>query len=198
MLAVLQAAAAREGALLKLLDREADRDAVARLVEHAAAEQALTPDTSQETAAWSGRSRGAREGVPAANVPAEAAGAMPMRTFAGSEQSQSRLGQDETDGTVFALLATPGDGAVEQVQAGEALSAVLLEATRFGLATDPISQPLEVRSTRAQLCVSLLDGAAEPQVLLRLGWAPMSSIPVPQTGRRPVTDTIDAMDLPWN
>ena len=123
---------------------------------------------------------------------------MPMRHFVGSEQPQSRLGRDETDGTVFALLATPGDGAVDQVQAGEALSAVLLEATRFGLATDPISQPLEVRATRAGLGVSVLDGGAEPQVLLRLGWAPMSATPVPQTGRRPVTDTIDAMDLPWD
>jgi nitroreductase len=198
MLAVLQDAAARQGALLKILDRESDRDTVARLVEHAAVEQALTQGTSEETTAWSGRGRGAREGVPAANVPAEAGGTMPMRHFAGSEQPQNRLGRDETDGTVFALLATPGDGAVEQVQAGEALSAVLLEATRFGLATDPISQPLEVRATRAELCVSVLDGAAEPQVLLRLGWAPISATPVPQTGRRPVTDTFDAMDLPWD
>ena len=198
MLAVLQDAAARQGAQLTILDSESDRRAVARLVEHAAVEQALIPGTSQETAAWSGRSRGAREGVPAANVPAEPAGTMPMRHFAGSEQPQNRLGRDESDGTVFALLATPEDGAVEQVRAGEALSAVLLEATRFGLATDPISQPLEVRATRAELGVAVLDGAAEPQVLLRLGWAPMSATLMPQTGRRPVTDTIDAMDLPWD
>ena len=198
MLAVLQAAAARQGALLRVLDRESDRQAVIRLVEHAAVEQALAPDTSQEIAAWSGRSRGAREGVPAANVPAEPAGTMPMRHFAGSEQPQSRLGSDETDGTVFALLATPGDSAVEQLQAGEALSAVLLEATRFGLATDPISQPLEIRATRAELGAALLGGTAEAQVLLRLGWAPMSATPVPATGRRPVTDTIDAIDLPWD
>ena len=131
-------------------------------------------------------------------MPTDSAGAIPMRHFAGAEQSQNVLGRDETDGTVFALLATPGDGPVDQLQAGEALSAVLLEATRFGLATDPVSQPLEVRATRAELCVSLLDGAAEPQVLVRVGWAPMSSTPVPQTGRRPVTDTIDAMDLPWD
>jgi hypothetical protein len=198
MLAVLRDAAARQGAQLKILDRESDRDAVVRLVQHAAVEQALTPDTSQETAAWTGRNRGAREGVPAANVPTETAGAMPMRSFAGSEQPQSVLGRDETDGTVFALLATSGDSPVDQLRAGEALSAVLLEATRFGLATDPISQPLEVRATRAELGVSLLDGSAEPQVLLRIGWAPMSATPVPQTGRRPVADTIDAMDLPWD
>jgi nitroreductase len=194
MLAVLVDAAADEGALLKVLDHESDRDAVARLIEHAAVEQALTPDMAQETAEWTGRGRGAREGVPAANVPAAPAGVVPVRHFAGGEQPQSLLGRYESDGTVLALLSTPGDGAVDQLRAGEALSAVLLAATRFGLATDPISQPLEVASTRAQLQSAVLGGAAAPQILLRLGWAPMSTIPVPQTGRRPLADTIDSLD----
>src|SRR3546814_19145518 len=71
MLAALQTAAARQGAVLKILDRDSDRHAVVRLVERSAVEQALTPDTAQEIARWSGRGRGAPEGVPAANVPAE-------------------------------------------------------------------------------------------------------------------------------
>jgi hypothetical protein len=40
-------------------------------------------------------------------------------------------------------------------------------------------------------------GTAEAPVLLRLGWAPISATPVPQTGRPSVTDTIDAMESPW-
>lgn len=195
MLAALQTAAARQGAVLKILDRDSDRHAVVRLVERSAVEQALTPDTAQEIARWSGRGRGAPEGVPAANVPAEPVGAIPVRRFAGSDQVENSPRRGETDGTVVALLATPGDSAVEQLQAGEALSAVLLVATRFGLATDPISQPLEVRATRAELGIAVLDGGAEPQVLLRLGWAPMSATPVPPTGRRPVVDTMDVTDL---
>jgi hypothetical protein len=90
----------------------------------------------------------------------------------------------------------PGDGPLDQLRAGEALSAVLLRATHFGLATDPISQPLEVPATRAELGGFLLHGAVEPHILLRLGWAPMSATPMPQTGRRPLADTIDATDLP--
>jgi hypothetical protein len=193
MLTELVRAAGDEGALLKVLDRESDRYAVARLIEHAAVHQELTPDMAWETAEWTGRSRGAREGVPAANVPAEPGGAVPVR-FARGDQAQSLLGRDESDGTVLALLSTPGDGAVDQLRAGEALSAVLLAATRFGLATDPISQPLEVAATRSELQASVLGGAAAPQVLLRCGWAPMSTVPVPQTGRRPLADTIDALD----
>jgi hypothetical protein len=194
MLAGFVRIAADQGALLKVLDRESDRYAVVRLVEHAAVEQALTPGTAQETAEWTGRSRGAREGVAAANVPAEPAGTVPVRHFAAAEQPESVLGKYEADGTVLALLATPGDDAVDQLRAGEALSAVLLAATRIGLATDPISQPLEVAATRAQLRTTVLGEAAHPQVLLRLGWAPMSATPMPPTGRRSVADTLEPLD----
>jgi hypothetical protein len=194
MMSRLVEAAAREGALLTVLDRESDRHVVAALIGHAAVEQALTPGLAQETAEWTGRSRGAREGVPAANVPAEPAGTVPVRTFAAGEQEQSLLGRYESDGTVLALLSTPGDDAVDQLRAGEALSAVLLGATHFGLATDPISQPLEVPATRIQLRSAVLGGTSAPQVLLRLGWAPMSTIPVPRSGRRPLADTIAPLE----
>jgi nitroreductase len=196
MLEVLTAAADRQGARLMVLERESHRYAVARLVECAAVEQALTPDLAGETAAWTGRSRGAREGVPAANVPARPEGTVPVRHFADGEQQQSQLGSHESDGTVLALLSTAGDEPLDQLRAGEALSAVLLTATRFGLATDPISQPLEVPSTREELRSSLLGGTAAPHVLLRLGWAPISTTPVPQTGRRPLADTIEDLDVP--
>jgi hypothetical protein len=186
--------AATHGALMTVLDRETDRDAVARLVERAAAEQALAPDVQQEIAEWTGRGRGARNGVPAANVPADPGGTVPLRQFAGGEQVQSVLGKYESDGTVIAVFSTAGDGPVDQLRAGEALSAVLLAATHVGLATDPVSQPLEVAGTRAELREAVLRGAAAPQVLLRLGWAPMSTVPVPLTGRRPLADTIDGLE----
>jgi CBS domain-containing protein len=193
MLADLVRRAAEQGALLTVLDRESVRYAVTRLIEHADVEQALTPDLAQETAEWTGRSRGAHEGVPAANVPAGPAGTVPVRRFGGGEQEQSLLGRYESDGTVLALLSTTGDGVIDQLRAGEALSAVLLRATHFGLATDPISQPLEVPATRSQLQATAVGGSAAPQVLLRLGWAPMSTVPVPRTGRRPLADTIDPL-----
>lgn len=196
MLDVLAGAAEGQGARLTVLERGSHRSAVARLVEHAGVEQALTPGLAHETARWTGRARGAPEGVPAANVPAAPLGTVPVRHFAGGEQEQSVLGQDESDGTVLAVLATDGDDPVHQLRAGEALSAVLLTATRFGLATDPVSQPLEVPATRAALSSSVLGGTGAPQVLLRLGWAPVSATPVPPTGRRPVEDTIEDLDAP--
>ncbi len=189
-------AAAAAGAALVVLD-PARRWEVVRLLERAGVEQALTPGLAEEVAEWSGRGRGSADGVPAVNVPGDVTAAVPVRHFAGRRMPQNELGRDESDGTLLAVLATEGDGAVEQVRAGEALSAVLLAATAIGLATDPVSQPLEVPATRARLAADCLPSGRAPQVLLRFGWAPISATPVPPTGRRPVDETIDLLDAPW-
>ncbi|MDB5733298.1 MAG: hypothetical protein JWQ03_3193 [Variovorax sp.] len=197
LLEELERAAEVEGAALRILTGEADRLHVAALVRHATVEQSLTPGLAEETAAWSGRGRGSRDGVPAVNVPRGPDGAIPVREFDVREQQQETLGRDETDGTVLALLATVDSSPLEELAAGEALSAVLLAATRWGVASDPISQPLEVASTRADLRRSLLADWGEPQLLLRLGWASISAQPVPRTGRRPVDDTIAPLAASW-
>jgi hypothetical protein len=190
----LVGAAAAEGAALRILTRGSEWQTVTELVERAAVVQALTPGVAQETATWTGRIRHASEGVPAANVPVGPGGSVPVRHFAEGTMAQNRLGAGESDGTVLAVLATAGDSPRTQLLAGQAASAVLLTATRLGLATDPISQPLEVPGIRAQLRARLRDDCAQPQLLLRLGWAPVSASPVPPTGRRPVDETIDPPD----
>jgi Nitroreductase family len=193
----LVGAAAGQGALLRVLVRGGEWQAVTELAERAAVVQALTPELAQETAVWTGRGREAVEGVPAANVPADPDGSVPVRHFAAGTQAQSRLGTRESDGTMLAVLATEQDSPLAQLQAGEAASAVLLAATHLGLATDPISQPLEVPEIRAELRTRLFGDRAQPQLLLRLGWAPVSASPVPSTGRRPVDETIDPLDTAW-
>jgi nitroreductase len=197
LLEELRQLAACEGAALRILDGDDERRAVARLVEQAAVEQAGSAELAQETATWTGRSRVAREGVPAAAVPADPQGVVPVRQFAAGELDQIELGREESDGTVLTLLATTGDNPIDQLRAGEALSAVLLTAARIGLATDPISQPLEVPGTRAQLRASCLKDELEPQIIVRLGWAPISAPPLPVTRRRPVDETIEELARPW-
>jgi hypothetical protein len=196
LLGELAGAAAAEEGILELILDSTQLWTVTRLVEQAAVDQALTPGHTQETAAWTGRSRTAAEGVPVTAVPAEPAGTVPVRHFRGGALRQSELGKEETDGTVLAILATRRDDALDQLRSGEALSAVLLAATRIGLATDPISQPLEVAATRQELRRTCLQ-AGEPQILLRLGWAPVSAEPLLATGRRPVDDTIQELAEPW-
>lgn len=102
----LERAAEAEGAALRVVTGDADRRHVAALIAHASIEQSLTPELVEETAAWSGRGRAARDGVPAVNVPLGPDGTFPVRDFAAREQRQDTLGRDENDGTVLALLAT--------------------------------------------------------------------------------------------
>ena len=85
------------------------------------------------------------------------------------------------------MIGTASDDTMSQLRAGEALSAVLLQATLLGLATCPLSQVLEVDDTRRVLRDDVLDGAMAPQLVLRLGFAP-SGPTLPATPRRQVTE----------
>ncbi|MGY1744194.1 Acg family FMN-binding oxidoreductase [Blastococcus sp. SYSU D00695] len=186
----LRRAAAGQGASLVGLDAAREWE-VARLVERAAAEQALLPGAAAEVARWSGRARGA-DGLPA--VPGDLP-ALPVRAV--HDPAPEVPARGGSGGTRLAVLATDGDRAADRLRAGEALSAVLLAATAAGLATDPVSQALEVAATRERLAAGVLPAGHRPQVLLRLGWGPVGGPAVPETGRRPVEDTIDALDAPW-
>ena len=70
----------------------------------------------------------------------------------------------------------------------------MLVATALGLSTCPITEPLEVRSTRDFLRVKVLEDSGYPQMLLRLGWAPLNAEPLPATPRRPVHEVLSGLD----
>ena len=64
---------------------------------------------------------------------------------------------------------------------------MLLTATTLELATCPLSQPLEIGSTRRMLRDDVLQGTLSPQIVLRLGWPPVGP-PPPATPRRSFVD----------
>ena len=68
------------------------------------------------------------------------------------------------------------------------MSAVLLSATDFRLATCPLSQVLEIRVTRELVRTRVLDGFGFPQMVLRIGWAPAENPPLPATPRRALAE----------
>ncbi|MCU1662063.1 MAG: nitroreductase [Pseudonocardia sp.] len=101
----------------------------------------------------------------------------------------------EPDGAVLLVLGTASDDPLSQLRAGEALSAVLLHATEVGLATScPLSQPLEVGTSRVVLRAEVLDGTVSPQLVMRVGWAPIVP-PLRPTPRRPIDDTIERLPV---
>jgi nitroreductase len=97
---------------------------------------------------------------------------------------------DPPDGELL-VVATPGDDPLSLLNAGEATSAALLAATDVGLATCPLSQPLEAADTRAAVREHVLDGVTHPQLVLRVGWASVSAPPLPNMPVRRTEDTID-------
>ncbi|WP_319979339.1 Acg family FMN-binding oxidoreductase [Lentzea sokolovensis] len=158
----------------------------------AAGIQEADPAYQAEIRQWSGVYPGASAGVPAANIPAGSHqyGDLRMREFAPGSLLQggpSLLGEDA--GTLL-VLSTSSDDDLSRLRAGEATSAVLLEATAAGLASCPLSQPLEVVETRELVRDEVLDGASCPQLVIRVGWAAFNSDPLPATPRRPVIDLL--------
>lgn len=75
------------------------------------------------------------------------------------------------DGTWLAALATPRGDAESQLRAGEALSGVLLEATRLGLAGSTTTRTVPGPAVQEVLSSGSPGGQLVPQVVLRLGWA---------------------------
>lgn len=95
------------------------------------------------------------------------------------------------------MLATTGDTALDRLRAGEAASAVLLTATRLNLASCVYTEPLELISTRGLIRDCVLGGQAEPQLVVRVGYAPEGADPLPATPRRPIGEVLRPLPHPY-
>jgi hypothetical protein len=90
-------------------------------------------------------------------------------------------------------VVTDDDGLLSWLHAGEALSAVWLDATIAGLSVVPLSQVVEVTETRIGL-ENLLGPGMHPQILLRVGWQEIGRTGLPRTPRRPLDDVLRVRD----
>jgi nitroreductase len=174
------------------------RDELLMAIATAAAAQEADPAYRAEIREWTGVYPGASAGVPAANIPAGSRqyGNLRMREFAPGELTQTdRLLLSEDAGSLI-VLSTSSDDELSRLRAGEATSAVLLEATSAGLASCPLSQPLEVVETKELVRDQVLGGSTCPQLVIRVGWAGFNADPLPATPRRPVIDVLARQEQP--
>jgi hypothetical protein len=191
--------------LRQLADRARDEGVIARevlddkaryelvtAIARAAAAQEADPAYEQELRAWSGIHTGSVEGVPAANAPVGDVryGDVRTRAFPAGELRQPGGAELDDEGSLI-VLGTTSDDRMSRLRAGEATSAVLLEAASAGLASCPLTQPLEIAATRELVRTEVLGAATYPQMVLRVGWALMNAAPLPATPRRPVDDVLD-------
>ncbi|SRX94121.1 hypothetical protein MSP7336_02369 [Mycobacterium shimoidei] len=93
------------------------------------------------------------------------------------------------DWSKILVLSTAKDTRLDALRCGEALSAVLLECTKAGLATCTLTHLIELPDSRS-LVRELIADEGEPQALIRVGLAPpMAELP-PATPRRPLEDVL--------
>lgn len=90
----------------------------------------------------------------------------------------------------FVVLSSSRDTVDDWLCTGEGLSALWMRATHGGLSVVPLTSVIEVTETRAALQHEVLDHVAVPQLLLRIGWQPISRSDLPHTPRRPVKDIL--------
>ena len=95
---------------------------------------------------------------------------------------------ESDDDAVLLVLGTREDNDDMRLRAGEALSHITLTATAMGLASCPLTEPLNDMRSRLGLACEVFDGQAHPQTLIRIGLAPVDAVSQPPTGRRPVSE----------
>ncbi|WP_135457560.1 NAD(P)H nitroreductase [Mycobacterium sp. DL99] len=89
------------------------------------------------------------------------------------------------DSATLVVLSTDGYSRADALDAGEALSALLLECTLSGLSTCPVSHVTELHASR-DIIGTLIGRDACPQLLVRIGIAPTITDAPPPTPRRAV------------
>jgi nitroreductase len=184
----LAALAAEYGAIARTLD-PSELSVWNALARRAARRRAL-PEYRAELYKWTHRDESRRDGIPAVNrVPIDESEATRVNRFAPGDLPLAPRAADDPQ-ALSLLIATSSDDPLARLRAGEAMSAVLLEATRIGLATAIDSQVLEMDSTRSVVEDRLLHGSLTPQVLLTVGW-PSSADPLPATPRRSLGDVLN-------
>ncbi len=95
---------------------------------------------------------------------------------------------EPADDAVLLAFGTREDDDAMRLRAGEALSHIMLTATALGLASCPLTEPLNDSRTRLMLACEVFDGAAHPQALIRVGLPPADDTALPPTERRPVNE----------
>jgi len=186
---VLRAAAERHGAHLHILPK----DQVAELavaIAHAGSLERNEIPVAADIAAWTNRPSSTRDGVSMRTVTDGGPRTVRPRDFTGGRRPWLEYGPGTDAGTVYVVLFTDGDEPRDWLGAGEAFSDMWLSLTARGLAASPISEIVEMPSTRESLR-RLLGGVGHPAIAMRIGIPVDPDKPPPASIRRSGTDVID-------
>lgn len=181
-IALMAARAARGGVMLRQVSA---LDRMKAIVAQAVLDHVTDEEYLRELTIWSGSGRGSRPQRAAIRPQC------PGRLFAGPGLSQPSDVLPADDGAAILALGTETDDRLARLRAGEAASIVLLTATAMGLACCPITEPLEIAKTRDAVRAEVFGAGGYPQMLLRVGWAPINADPLPPTPRRELSQVVE-------
>ncbi|GAA1331579.1 nitroreductase [Saccharothrix algeriensis] len=175
-------AAERERAWLHVVADREERSRLRVLVARAHRSQSENPAVRAELTAWTGPRTD--DGVPprSAGIRPALQDEWALRDFRAAERPP---GKDYEPDPLVVVLCSFQEGPLGELQAGQALQRVLLTGATLGLSASFLSQPIEIRRTRAELRRSL-GGSVVPQTVLRVGFGS----PVPPSPRRDVADLL--------
>ncbi|WP_418001621.1 Acg family FMN-binding oxidoreductase [Mycobacterium sp. PDNC021] len=189
--ALMTARAARLGIGLR---RVKLNDVLSTALRQAVSQHVHDREYLTELTMWSGRYASVA-GVPARSTPTpDQNAAVPSRIFAGPMLGQPAGTTASDDNGLLLALGTSTDTPLDRFRAGEATSAVLLTATAQGLSTCPVTEALENPDCRKIVRTDVFGDELFPQMLIRVGWAPLNADPLPATPRRPLTDVVSWLD----
>jgi hypothetical protein len=114
------------------------------------------------------------------------------RRFPVSSHTERRAGIP-TDRSTILVLSTEGDSRADALACGEVLSSVLLDCTMAGMATCTLTHMTELATSR-NIIATLIAREAHPQVLIRVGVAPVFEDLPAATPRRPLSDVLELRD----
>ena len=185
----LRDAAEHHGVHLHLLTKEQVPD-LAVAIAHAGKLERTEIPIAADIAAWTNRPRNTRDGVGVRALAPGGRRTVRPRDFTGGRQPGLPSGTGTDGGTRYGILFTDGDEPRDWLAAGEAFSEVWLTLTARGLAASPISEVVEMPTTREQLR-QLLGGLGHPAIALRVGVPVDPDDPPPASVRRSGTDVIE-------
>jgi len=180
----LEQQAGTEFALLRLLSAH---DAALVLELAAAADRKLAAnfDHRVELGHWIGIA--GDDGVPASALGSRPdREPAPVRDFGYASPATPRPAGSFEQLPQLAVLSTARDEPADWLRAGQALQRVLLTATRYGVATSFLYQPIELRDIE-QPEHDWWPWSECPQIIIRFGYGP----PTASSPRRDVTATLD-------
>ncbi|KMO74296.1 Acg family FMN-binding oxidoreductase [Mycolicibacterium chlorophenolicum] len=165
-----------------------------RIVAQAVWQHATDDDYLAELPTWSGQNASVAGVPPATYRPPIRRHRCRADCSPGAALSQPPDTEPADDNAVVLALGTKDDTPLARLRAGEATSLVLLTATAQGLASCPVTEPLEIAETRDAVQTDVFGVSGFPQMLLRIGWAPANADPLPATPRLPLGAVVERLD----